>query len=168
MPKSTMVRVSSGRKRLHAWAVEQILWWALPVHYLSQFSLPLPVCTASTSGMLKGEKGGQREGDTEPCSWRGVCAYSSHWAGEKMRGIPHQAAEKAEVTQEDMRGTLRLLLLTTGEKENSGAQIHLGKDRKAAYQQNPLVSLSQVNSSQLRVPKSKPQPELLEKMLRAN
>ena len=80
-----------------------------------------------------------------------------------MRGIPHQAAEKAEVTQEDLR-----LLLTTGEKENSGAQIHLGEDRKAAYQQNPLVSLSQVNSSQLRVPKSKPQPELLEKMLRAN
>lgn len=137
MPKSTMVRVGSGRKRLHAWAVEQILWWALPVHYLSQFSLPLPAFTASTSVMLKGEKGGQREGDTEPCSWRGACAYSSHWAGEKMRGIPHQAAEKAEVTQEDMRGTLRLLLLTTGEKENSGGTNTSGRRQKSSIPAKP-------------------------------
>lgn len=143
MSKSTMMRVSSGRKRLHTWAVEQILWWALPVHYLSQFSLPLPTFIASRSGMIKGEKGGQRERDTKLYSWIGVCAYSGHWAGKKMGGIPYQDAEKAEITHEDMRGTLRLLLLTTGEKENSEAPILLGEDRKAAYQQiTPCITIT--------------------------
>lgn len=72
---------------------------SMSVHYLYKCLLPLPcsslplqLLTTSTSAMLKEGKGKQSKGDTKPCSWRGLCDYSHHWAMNKKGGIPHQAA----------------------------------------------------------------------------
>lgn len=115
------------------------------VHYLYQCSLPLLVFTTSTvfitstSHMFKEEKGGQDERNTKSCPWRGLCAYSGHWAGNKKGGTSHKAAEKAEITHQDMRGTMKILLLTTGEKGRAaGSQYIWEKIEKQSTSRQPL------------------------------
>lgn len=88
--------------------------------------------------------------------------------GTKREGLPQQATEKAKITHQDIRGTVRLLL-TTGEKgRTAGSQCTWEKTEKQLSNRQPLVSLSQVNSARMRVHKSEAQPELWEKVLRAN
>lgn len=115
------------------------------IHYLYQCSLPLLVFTTSTvfitstSHMFKEEKGGQDERNTKSCPWRGLCAYSGHWAGNKKGGTSHKAAEKAEITHQDMRGTMKILLLTTGEKGRAaGSQYIWEKIEKQSTSRQPL------------------------------
>lgn len=115
------------------------------IHYLYQCSLPLLVVTTSTvfitstSHMFKEEKGGQDERNTKSCPWRGLFAYSGHWAGNKKGGTSHKAAEKAEITHQDMRGTMKILLLTTGEKGRAaGSQYIWEKIEKQSTSRQPL------------------------------
>lgn len=64
-----------------------------------------------------------------------------------------------------MRETVRLLLTTEEKGRTAGSRHIWEKTEKQRNNRQPLISLSQVDSSQLRVPKSKPQPALPEKVL---
>lgn len=85
-----LLRVNSERKGLDRWAAK-----ADPLMRVADCSsLPLLVFTTSTSRSLPLKwHTGRRErwtrwGDTKPCSGRGLGAYSGHWAGNKIEGLP--------------------------------------------------------------------------------
>lgn len=147
--------------------------WEEGAQSLSSGSRPLDKLqplqfTPCPRGMLKRGKGGQGEGDAKPCSSWVLYAYSSHWAGNKGRDSP-SGCGKAGITHQTLRGTMSYFLLKIGPWGRiAGSQYIWEKTEKRPTSNQPLLGPPQGNSSQLRVPQSKPHPELWEKVLRAN